>query len=276
MIGRSLVDVSSDERLVAELSSHFGPLSVTESEGRRSLWVGRGRVCQGIVERGRVGCGGLPYAALVLTGLALAPRLARVLVVGLGAGVIPRFVHAYFPDTQVDVVEIDPVVVEVAQRWFEVEPDARLHVHVEEGRRFIMSCTRRYDAIVLDGYGLHEVPAQLSTCEFLQGVRARLQPGGVVLGNLWGDARVRHHARMLASYVEVFGRIGLLHDERGDNTIVLAHADGRVPTRDELVTLARDMSRAQGLPVELGATLTAVEAIGRVEAEALRDVSERD
>lgn len=261
---------------MVELSSHFGPLSVTESEGRRSLWVGRGRVCQGIVERGRAGCGGLPYAALVLTGLAFATRRARVLVVGLGAGVIPRFVHTYFPDAQVDAVEIDPVVVEVAQRWFEVEPDARLHIHVADGRRFIMTSTQRYDAIVLDAYGLHEVPAQLSTCEFLQAVRARLQPGGVVLGNLWGDASIAHHARMLASYVEVFGRIGLLHDERDDNTIVLAHADARVPTRDELVALARDMSRTQGLPVELGATLTAVEAIGRVEAEALRDVSERD
>jgi len=269
--------MSGDERLVVELPSQFGPLGVTESpDGRRSLWVGRGRVCQGVVEPGRVGCGGLPYAALVLAGLSLPARHERALVIGLGAGVIPRFLHTYLPDIQVDVVEIDPVVVEVARRYFAVEPDARLHVHVDEGRRFVMACEQRYDAIVLDGYGLHEVPAQLSTCEFLQRVRTLLRPGGVVLGNLWGDASVRHHARMLASYVEVFGRVALLHGASRENTIVLARRAGGVPTRDELALLAREFSCKHGLPLELGEVVCRLDTLGAVDAEVLRDAGDRD
>ncbi|MFV8752306.1 spermidine synthase [Nannocystaceae bacterium ST9] len=245
--------MSEDERLIHEQRAEFGPLSVTESgEGRRSLWFGRGRVCQGVVELGRIGCVGMPYVAVAIAALSVARGLDRVLVVGLGAGVLPRFLHAHLPRTQIDVVEIDPVVVAVAERFFEFETDAHLRVHVADGRDYLASCDARHDAIILDGHGLHEVPSQLSTPEFLATTRAALRPGGVVVANVWGEAGSRHHECTLAKYRDAFAQVHVLDVDTLANKILLALPEPLALNRERLVAQARAFSIEHGFPIDLG------------------------
>jgi spermidine synthase len=266
--------MSGDERFVYEAPSRFGQLTVTESEeGRRSLWFGRGRVCQGVVELGRVGCSGLPYAAVALATLTALPSLDRILIVGLGAGVIPRFVHAYWPDTRIEVVEIDPVVVDVAERFFEFEQDERLRVHVADGRSFISSCTACFDAILLDGYGLHDVPSHLSTHEFLASACAVLRRGGAVVANVWGDSSHRHHACTLATYREAFAEVHVLDVATLANKIVLALPEPIELTRERLVAAARAYSAAHRLPLELGDHVHGMRSVDELELDGrvLRD-----
>ncbi len=253
--------MSGDERLIYETPARFGPLGVTESGGRRSLWFGRGRVCQGTVELGRVECSSLPYVPVALAALTIVQPLERVLIVGLGAGVIPRFLHAFVPDLRIDVVEIDPVVVEVAERFFELEQDARLQVHVDDGRHYIGECDARFDAIILDGYGLHEVPSHLSTLEFLAAVRAALRPHGAVVANLWGDSKVRHHECMVATHREAFAEVHVLDVAPLGNTIVLALPRRLALGREALIAAARGFSAAHRLPLDLGDHVHAMRAV---------------
>lgn len=56
-----------------------------------------------------------------------------MLVVGLGGGSLPLFVHDYFPQAHVAVVEIDPSMLEVATRWFGFSQDDRMQVHIADG-----------------------------------------------------------------------------------------------------------------------------------------------
>ncbi len=257
--------MGADQRVVFEAPSTFGDLSVTESaDGWRSLWFGKGRVCQGVVELGRVGCSGLPYLAVALAGLAWVRELRSVSVVGLGAGVLPRFLHAYLPELEIDVVEIDPLVVEVAERFFEFETDAKLRVHVGDGRDFITRCTSRYDAIVLDGYGLHEVPSHLSTLEFLLATRAALRPGGLVVANLWGDSSSRYHACTLATYAEAFAQIEVLDVGTLANKIVLALPESSALGREGLIARAREFSRVHRLPLDLGDHVQAMQGLAEL------------
>jgi spermidine synthase len=242
-----------EEHVLFEVPAAFGDLSVTESsDGRRSLWFGKGRVCQGVVELGRIDCSGMPYVALALAGLTLPTELREVLAVGLGAGVLPRFLRAYVAEASIDVVEIDPVVVDVATRFFELEQDDRLHVHVADGRQFIADATRRYDAIFLDGYGLHEVPTHLSTREFLAAVRAALRPGGVVVANVWGDSSCHFYDCTLATYRDVFAQVYVLDVVTLANKIVLALPESITLTREQLIARARAFSLERQLPLDLG------------------------
>jgi spermidine synthase len=245
--------MSTEEHVLFEVPAAFGDLSVTESsDGRRSLWFGRGRVCQGVVDLGRVDCSGMPYVAVALAGLTLPNALRDVLAVGLGAGVLPRFLHAYVSEATIDVVEIDPVVVDVAERFFEFERDDRLHVHVADGRQFIADSTRLHDAIVLDGYGLHEVPTHLSTREFLAAARAALRPGGVVVANVWGDSSCHFYECTLATYCDVFAQVYVLDVVTLANKIVLALPQPITLTREQLIARARAFSLARQLPLDLG------------------------
>jgi len=56
-----------------------------------------------------------------------------VLLVGLGGGGLPQFLRDFVPDVAVEVVELDPVVMQVAEEWFGFRPDERLTVTLGDG-----------------------------------------------------------------------------------------------------------------------------------------------
>jgi len=117
------------------------------------------------------------------------PDLRRVLIIGGGGGIGARqFTDPkYYPDTHVDMVEIDPKVVDVCRRFFYLGDDTndRLDVHVEDGRIFVKNATAKYDLVILDAFTVGgQIPWHLTTREFMQEIRDRLTPNGLVLSNL--------------------------------------------------------------------------------------------
>lgn len=67
----------------------------------------------------------------------LAGALLAVLVVGLGGGSLPLFIHDYFSQARVAVVEIDPSMLEVATCWFGFSQGDRMRVHVSDGLDYV-------------------------------------------------------------------------------------------------------------------------------------------
>jgi spermidine synthase len=119
-------------------------------------------------------------------GLAYNPRATRVLFIGLGAGSTEKLMWRSFADVRLQVVEIDPVVVDVAHRYFGVPRDPRLRIAVDDGRRYLARHSDRWDVIVIDAFYADSIPFHLVTREFLQLARSRLARGGVVVTNVIG------------------------------------------------------------------------------------------
>ncbi len=126
------------------------------------------------------------YTDFLHLGIAYAPAARDVLFVGLGGGSAPKRMWRDFPELEIQVAELDPVVVEVAQRYFALPQDPRLHVDVDDGRRYLADTDRRFDLVVVDAFFADGIPFHLFTREFLELVRTRLQPGGVVVTNVIG------------------------------------------------------------------------------------------
>ena len=111
------------------------------------------------------------------------PDIKSVLFIGGGGFSGPKQFLAYYPEVKIDVVEINPDVVQVAKDYFGVRDDPRLRIFVEDGRTFLER-SGSYDLIVLDAYSKSYVPFHLMTLEFLESLSGRLNPGGVVVSNL--------------------------------------------------------------------------------------------
>jgi len=112
------------------------------------------------------------------------PRARDVLLVGGGVGGGLREVLKY-PETRVDYVEIDPQIIAMSRRLLpdeELRPllDARVRLFNEDGRAFLQSTPKKYDAVILN---LPEpATAQLNrfyTKEFFELARGHLTCGGV-------------------------------------------------------------------------------------------------
>jgi spermidine synthase len=124
-------------------------------------------------------------ACLLLRDESKFPR--NVLLIGLGAGSLPKFLYRHCPLAQLTVVEIDPRVVEVARRSFELPDDpARLKIVTGDGVEFMKNTEQIYDLILVDGFNEHAHPGDLNTLPFYQACRSRLNGQGLLVVNLIG------------------------------------------------------------------------------------------
>jgi spermidine synthase len=85
----------------------------------------------------------------------------------------------------VDVVEIDPAVINVGRKFFKLDEHPNVHAHASDARRFLRASEGSYDLIFGDAYsGKQHVPSHLVTREFFTEVESKLSPNGVFLMNL--------------------------------------------------------------------------------------------
>jgi predicted membrane-bound spermidine synthase len=107
----------------------------------------------------------------------------RVLVIGGGGYTYPRWVDAFVPGAQVEVVEIDPGVTDVAHAELGLPRDTPIVSHHMDGRQFVREHARpgAYDVVVLDAVNDLSVPYHLLAIEFDDTVRRLLAPGGVYM-----------------------------------------------------------------------------------------------
>ena len=126
------------------------------------------------------------YSDYLHLGLAYNPGATKVLVIGLGGAAVQKRIWHDFDDVEVTTVELDPDVVDAAYQWFELPRDARLPIEVDDGRRFLQRTDERFDVIMVDAFYSDGVPFHLTTLEFVELMRDRLTPGGVIATNVIG------------------------------------------------------------------------------------------
>ncbi len=169
------------------------------------------------------------YTRMMMGALYLNPHPRKILIIGLGGGVLPTALVKMFPDTRIDVVEIDPAVVKVARQFFGFNPDQRIQVFEEDGRVFVKRAGksgRQYDLIMLDAFDHDYIPEHLLTQEFLFEVKALLAADGVLAANTFSTSRLYHHES--TTYQAVFGPFYNLRVKM-KNRIVLIKLDGLPP-----------------------------------------------
>jgi hypothetical protein len=126
----------------------------------------------------------LPYSQLMVASLALVSEPKRGLILGHGGGSLAKWLAHRWPEFELDVVEVDPVVVRMAEEYFSYHPPPRHHVHIRDARVFLNSTEVTYDFIWVDVFARHMIPFHLTTVEFFAELRAHLAPNGMLAVNL--------------------------------------------------------------------------------------------
>jgi len=248
---------AAQDKILYQKQSPYSLVVVTEDDqGMRTLRFGTGGVRQSVAKVGDPDHLELPYAPVMLSGLALCPEPKRVLVVGLGGGSIPSFLHKHYPKTRVDAVEIDPVVVEVAKQFFGLNEDETLKTYVQDGRQFIEERPNTYDIIFLDAFGSESIPYHLATREFLQAVRRSITAQGVVLADVWGPGANRLYPSMVRTYQEVFDELYVLEVQGSANRILIALPKKLRVSREELAQRAGAISKQKQFRFDMAELVT--------------------
>ena len=128
----------------------------------------------------------------------------RVLFIGMGVGIVPRFVGRHFPDIIMDIVEIDPDIPGIAGKYFAYPKNSRTNIIIKDGRDFINRNRLKYDLVFIDAYNSRRIPFQLTTREFYRKVRNAVKPHGIVSVNVANLGKPKFIASEIKTIKSVF------------------------------------------------------------------------
>ena len=116
-------------------------------------------------------------------------KMERTLFIGAGGGIGPRAFHMHDPEMAIDVVDIDPKVLELARTHFFLEDSPlaseRIKTFAEDGRMFVRRVPSKYDCVILDAFSAGgRIPFHLVTREFLELCREKMTADGVFIMNI--------------------------------------------------------------------------------------------
>lgn len=174
----------------------------------------------------------------------------NILLIGLGAGSLVKYLYRHLPRATLQVIEIDRRIPAFAAAHFGLpEEPARLRIAIGEGSAYVRDTPARFDLILVDGFDHRARAGALDTRAFYRQCRARLGPGGVMATNLFGN--VRGFDRSLRRVVAAFaGRVVVLPPGEMGNVIVFG-----LEAADTEITLADLRERARLLHDESGLNL---------------------
>ena len=184
---------SNHHALILDVRSEFSHIRIRARKSVRSLMFVRENGREVIESRMDLDAPHellLPYSRAMFASYLYQPRPKRVLIVGLGAGSMVRFLQHHDPDVHVDVVEIDPVVVRLADEYFGTRSTDRVHIHTLDGLDYIEHTDQRYHVIYMDAFlepsgpGTSGTPQELRTLAFYRSMQSKLEDDGLVVFNL--------------------------------------------------------------------------------------------
>ncbi len=113
------------------------------------------------------------------------PGFQKTLMLG-GAGYsYPKEFLLKYPEATIDVVEIDPMITELAKKYFKLKDDPRLTIYHKDGRVYLNETKNKYDVIFGDAFSSqYSLPYQLTTKEAVQKKFDALEENGIVVLNI--------------------------------------------------------------------------------------------
>ena len=132
--------------------------------------------------------------------MAVHPNIQDVLVIGAGDGGVVKELTRYERIRKIDLVEMDPQVVEACRAYLPENAsrldDARVHIHYENALRFIRRCKDAYDLIIVDSTDPFGPSEGFFTLEFYGVCYNALREDGIMV-NQQGSPFYQHDAEAM-------------------------------------------------------------------------------
>jgi len=189
----------------------------------------------------------LPYTRSMFASYLFVPQQERVVIIGLGGGAMVHFLEHHDPDLQIEAVEIDPVVVQLADEYFDVRTRGSTTIVTADGLAHLQGTEQRYDVIymdaflkpseVTDGAG---VPQAMKTEAFYTMLQSKLTAKGVVVFNLNRYADTERDVEAIES---AFLNTAIFSPAGSINLVVVGCTAGAWADAESIASRARELDQ---------------------------------
>lgn len=114
-------------------------------------------------------------------------KIQNCLILGLGAGTAAQLVNQKFPLAKITGIEIDPEIIRLGKKYFNLEKTASLHIIVTDAIDWIINLDvtlhREFDLILIDIYKGSQFPKQAESLKFLEKLKQLSADNGIIIFN---------------------------------------------------------------------------------------------
>lgn len=175
--------MEKQEQVLAQVEDAWGVIRVIEVGDYRFLEFGEA-IEQSCVFMADPAWLEYDYTRAMLLGALAHPAPETALFLGLGAGSLTQACLKFLPLEDVEVIELRPDVVRLAQELLGLADDPRLYLRIGDALELLAS-TETADLIFVDLYTDVGPAAAHLAWNFLQACQQRLNPGGWLVINQW-------------------------------------------------------------------------------------------
>lgn len=130
----------------------------------------------------------LGYTRAMMGFLLFNPRPRHIILIGLGGGSLAKYCFRNLPDARITVLELNRDVIALRNEFMIPNDDMRFRVVHTDALAYLATTDESADVILHDGFDADGLAPSLSTETFYRLCFAALEPEGVLVSNLWGDA----------------------------------------------------------------------------------------
>ncbi len=167
-------------------------IEVIDEGDNRSLLFG-GSVLQSAMSLSAPHNLALSYTRYMMASLLLDDEPKNILIVGVGAGSLLRFLHHHFPEARIDGTDISASVIDLASHFFHLPKSTSVAIHCCDGRDFLhqRKAASNYDLILIDAFDAFGMSDSIYNAGFFGNCLDHLSINGIVSLNLWSGDQAR-------------------------------------------------------------------------------------
>lgn len=135
----------------------------------------------------------LSYTRYMMAALLANSNPEKVLIVGLGAGSLLRFINYHLPGCLIDGIDNAADIINLCRRYFHLPDKPEITIHCCDGYDFLagLPAEHRYDLILVDAFDTQGMATTVYRSEFFALCCEHLTRNGIISLNLWSGNRGR-------------------------------------------------------------------------------------
>lgn len=143
----------------------------------------------------------------------------KILMLGLGAGCVLELLEKYFHTHfyKVLAIEIDPLVVEISKKYFDIQRFNNLTIKILDAKDFIEQTKETFDFIIIDLFIDLEIPEFLFDSKIIQKLQIMTTPNGAILMN---TIPIKQDNKLIINELNKKGKLLILERYKNINEMI--------------------------------------------------------
>ncbi|WP_446742210.1 fused MFS/spermidine synthase [Silvibacterium acidisoli] len=177
----------------------------------------------------------LSYTRAMMLFDLLKPDAGNIVIIGLGGGSLAKWCHRHHPRTALTVVEINPHVIALRDKFHIPPDDHRFKVLCADGAKFIAKQKNKVDVLLVDAFSVDSLPEDLSSQSFYDSCHRALSAEGLLVVNLCAADEEAVVARIRESFG---GKVSRSSNHDGNSVIFACKGSLMWPCEESSAFLA--------------------------------------